>query len=352
MPINISDHIISSTAIARTALQQLDYLSGHNSRVLFVLDTNLKLIGSVTDGDIRRGLLSGLEISQSVTCYMNNKFRYMYLNMVKQEEIKRFKQANIDLLPVLNLDGTIYKLLDLKLHETIIPVSAFIMAGGRGERLRPLTDSIPKPMLMVGSKPILEHNIDRLIRFGVEKFYISVRYKAEIIKEHFGDGSQKGVNIEYVEEKEPLGTAGAIALAKSIPHDEILLMNSDVLTTLDFASFYGHFVSNAAMISAASIPYTINIPYGVFELADDSNIFSIKEKPSYTYYSNAGIYLIQKSVLELIPKNKLYNATDLITDAIRNQLKVVSFPILGYWLDIGRQEDFIKAQIDIKHLDL
>jgi NDP-sugar pyrophosphorylase family protein len=269
-----------------------------------------------------------------------------------QNKLKQYKSAGVDLLPVVSQDLTINSILDLKSHHSIIPVSAFIMAGGRGERMRPLTDSTPKPLLRVGDKPILEHNIDRLIQYGVEEFFISIRYLGDSIKQYFGDGHRKGIRIQYVEEIEPLGTAGALSLASEFSNETILLMNSDLLTTLDFADFFLHFQNSAAQISASSIPYTVNIPYGVFEIDQMENVLSLREKPSYTYYSNAGIYLLKKDMLSIIPSGKLYNATDLMEDAIRKNMKVVNFPILGYWLDIGKQEDFVKAQLDIKHLDL
>jgi dTDP-glucose pyrophosphorylase len=352
MAISISDYIIQSTANARAALQQLNDLSSRLSRVLFVINEGGKLLGTITDGDIRRGLLSGHEISEMVTLYMNKQFRSVFSHSLKQGDIKSYKESSVDLLPVLHADGSIESILDLKAYQTIIPASAFIMAGGRGERLRPLTDTIPKPLLRVGDKPILEHNMDRLMRYGIEEFYISIRYLGDAIRQYFGDGRRKGIRIHYVDELQPLGTAGALSLADTFENDTILLMNSDLLTTLDFADFYEHFLSTDADISAASIPYTVNVPYGVFELGDQHDVVSLKEKPVYTYYSNAGIYLLKRSMIELIPSQKLYNATDLITDGIKHQKKVVNFPILGYWLDIGKQEDFLKAQLDIKHLDL
>jgi dTDP-glucose pyrophosphorylase len=352
MAINLKEYLIDATANGRAALQQLDFLSSRTSRVLFVINEDKKLLGSITDGDIRRGLLAGCEISDSVTKFMNRKYRYTYNQVLPQIEIKRYKSNSIDLLPVVSQDFTIHSIIDLKTHQSIVPVSAFIMAGGRGERMRPLTDSLPKPLLKVGDKPILEHNIDRLIRYGVEEFIISVRYLGGAIRDYFGDGQRKGIRIRYVEEIEPLGTAGALSLSENFIHDTILLMNSDLLTTLDFGDFYSHFQSVTAHLSAASIPYTVNIPYGVFEIGGDEAVLALKEKPSYTYYSNAGIYLLSKSILTLIPKGRHYNATDLIEDAIRHEYKVVNFPILGYWLDIGKQEDFVKAQLDIKHLDL
>src|SRR5688572_2471567 len=174
MPLNTHDYLIQSTANARTALQRLDYLSSRESRVLFVVNEDMKLLGTITDGDIRRGLLAGHEIGELVTSYMNKQFKYVYSHAFKQSDVKRFKDNSVDILPLLNQNETIHSILDLKTHHTIIPATAFIMAGGRGERLRPLTDAIPKPLLKVGEKPILEHNIDRLIRYGIEEFYISI----------------------------------------------------------------------------------------------------------------------------------------------------------------------------------
>ena len=223
------------------------------------------------------------------------------------------------------------------------------MAGGRGERLRPLTDSIPKPLLRIDNKPIIEYNVERLSEFGVQTMFISLKYLGEQIENYFSDGSDRGLNIRYVNENEPLGTIGALGLMEDFEHDTLLVMNSDLLTNINFEDFYREFINKDADFGVASIPYQVNIPYAVLE-TDEEKVISFKEKPTYTYYSNAGIYLMKKEVIKHIPKNAFYNATDLMEQLISINKKVIFYPLLGYWLDIGRHEDFKKAQEDIKHI--
>ncbi len=224
------------------------------------------------------------------------------------------------------------------------------MAGGRGDRLRPLTDSAPKPMLKVGDKPILEHNLDRLISFGVSDIYISVKYMKEQIMDYFGNGENKGIKITYIEEDVPLGTLGALSLIEKLEHDDILVMNSDLLTNIDFEDFFNFYKSESATMALASIPYVVNIPYAVIQ-TDHHKVQSFSEKPSYTYYSNGGIYLMNAKLKGLIVRGEFFNATDLMDLVISDaKLSLVHYPLLGYWLDIGKHQDFVKAQEGIKHI--
>jgi NDP-sugar pyrophosphorylase family protein len=225
------------------------------------------------------------------------------------------------------------------------------MAGGRGSRMMPLTEHRPKPLLPVGDKPIIEHNVDRLIQFGFNKIYISVNYLGEQIKEYFGDGSSKGIAIDYVCEDEPMGTIGCVSLLREVGQKALLVMNSDLLTDIDFGSLYDEFSSSGADLAVASTPYHVDLPYAVMEIENDS-IRSLQEKPRYTYFANAGIYLMKTSLLEMVPSGSFYNSTDLIQQAVASGKNVMNFPIVGYWLDIGRITDYAKAQEDIKYLQL
>jgi NDP-sugar pyrophosphorylase family protein len=224
------------------------------------------------------------------------------------------------------------------------------MAGGKGTRLQPLTNDIPKPLLPVGDKTIMEHNVDRLVEFGIDDFWFSVNYLGEKIKDFFGSGKEKNLSINYVWEDTPLGTIGAISKIDNLKHEDVLVTNSDILTNLDYEQFYLDFKRSNADLSIASIPYNVNIPYAVLEKDEDGTIRGFKEKPTYTYYSNGGIYLMKKSVFSLIPKNTFYNATDLIEKLLSINKKVVSFSLEGYWLDVGKHDDYKKAQIDINKI--
>jgi NDP-sugar pyrophosphorylase family protein len=225
------------------------------------------------------------------------------------------------------------------------------MAGGKGERLLPLTKSTPKPMLKVGDKPIIEHNIDQLKAYGIQNFHISINYLGHIISDYFKDGTTKGIQIEYIKEDRPMGTLGAVSCVEKYTKEDVLIMNSDLLTNIDFADFYNEFKNQDADMAVATIPYHVDLPYAIMEL-DGVKVTSFKEKPRYTYFANAGIYLVKASVTELIPKDSFYDATDLMESLIQKGKKLINYPILGYWLDIGKPEDFARAQKDISHLHL
>jgi dTDP-glucose pyrophosphorylase len=345
--IDKDQHIIGANISLKEALKKLNSLGANLT--LFVIDEQEKLCGVITDGDIRRGLVNGITIEDPVKDVMNRNFRSVHYKRYTLKSIKEYKQSGIKLLPVLDDDSKVIRLINLDITHTIIPADAVIMAGGRGERLRPLTDNTPKPMLHVGDKPIIEHNIDRIISYGISNIYISLKYLGHKIKDHFKNGEGKGVNINYVTEIEPLGTIGAVSMVKSFGNDTILIMNSDILTNIDLEDFYINFIEQDAAMSIAAIGYTVNVPYAVLEM-NDSQVSSLKEKPDYTFHSNTGIYLLKKEYLKYIPENVFFNATDLIEKLISLKHKVVTYPMLGYWLDIGRPEDYIKAQEDVKHI--
>jgi len=343
---NFTNYTIPKQASCLEALEKLD--QEKSNQTLFVLDDNDRLIGTVTDGDIRRGLIKGLNLESPVFqfCYPN----FIYINKkIDVSNIHRLKKEGIKVLPKLNALGQIEKVYDLSRLNSILPLHAVIMAGGKGERLRPLTDKTPKPMLLLGDKPIIEHNIDRLISFGIETITISVCYLSDQIISYFGDGSSKGISINYIEEDEPLGTIGCVAQIDRIDHEAVLVLNSDVFTNIDFEDFFLAFEKENANMAVASIPYSVDIPYAIMEL-NDNCITSFKEKPKNTYYANAGIYLIKKECLALIPKNSFFNATDLMDTIMANNGKLIHSPITGYWIDIGKHDDYNKAKEIMRHL--
>jgi NDP-sugar pyrophosphorylase family protein len=230
-----------------------------------------------------------------------------------------------------------------------LPIDAVIMAGGRGQRLKPLTDKTPKPLLKVGNKPIMEHNLNRLAMYGIDDFWVSLKYLGEQIEAYFGTGKQKNINIEYVWENESLGTIGAVGRIENFKHNYVLVTNSDLLTNIDYEQFFLEFIKEDADLAVLTIPYQVAIPYAVLEI-QKGEVKSLKEKPTYTFFSNGGIYLMKKEITRLIPHNKFYNATDFIEEMIRQNKKIISFPFSGYWLDIGKYEDFEKAQTDIDNI--
>ncbi len=339
-----------NTATAREALQVINTLAIPNM-ALFITDTNNKLLGTITDGDIRRGLLNNFSINDEALKFANLNFKYLTQDEDNFEKVKLLKSKNIRFAPIICETTTkIIDVIDLDNIKAILPVDAVLMAGGIGERLKPLTNNTPKPMLIVGDKPIIIRNIDRLKSYGVSNFHVSVRYLAEQIEQGIKTHSNTNANFNFVYEDKPLGTIGSINLIKEFKNNTILLMNSDLLTNIDFDDFYQKFIDSNADMQVATIPYNVDVPYAVMEITKDSRVTAFKEKPRYTYYSNAGIYLFKKELIKHIPENEKFDATHFMEIVIKQNKILNSYPIIDYWLDIGRLEDFYKAQEDIKHL--
>lgn len=346
---NYKDHLIPRSATIIEALAKLDVLA--TDAILFVVGEEQRLLGSLTDGDVRRGLLKGKELDNLVIDYIQASPKSVKKDNYSLSEIIELRNKNFKVLPVLDSEGRIINVINFGHQKSYLPVDALVMAGGRGSRLSPLTDTIPKPLLKVGDKAIIDHNIDRLRSYGIDDFHLSVRYLGEQLEEHYGQRDIKGVRISFVREEEPLGTLGAASLIKDFHHDYVLITNSDILTTLDYEDFFLYFLDKEADMAVATIPYQVNVPYAVMETSNN-HVISFKEKPTYTYYSNGGIYLVKKDLLKNIPAHTFYNATDLMEQLIADGGKLVSYPIRQYWLDVGKHEDFEKAQQDIKHLNL
>jgi len=339
---------ISDKSTIKEALARLNEI-GIAFNVLFVVDSDNKLKGSITDGDIRRGLLNNSHINDSVEMIFNPNCKKISKDAIDNHLIRKYKNTGIKILPVVNDREQVVNVFNINDYKEIVPADAIIMAGGKGERLLPLTKDLPKPLLPVGGKPIIEHNIDRLINYGFQHIHISVNYLADKICDYFGDGDKKGVSIKYIRESKPLGTIGAASLVESYVHDTLLLMNSDLLTNIDFADLYSEFILSGADMAVATIPHHVDLPYAILELHDNT-VASLKEKPRYTYFANAGIYLFKKELLQYLPYGEYFNATDLMEKVIAENKKLIHFPVLGYWLDIGRMNDYHKAQEDFKHI--
>tara|TARA_B100000508_G_scaffold141091_1_gene146346 strand:+ start:82746 stop:83795 length:1050 start_codon:yes stop_codon:yes gene_type:complete len=348
--IDYKKHFISPDTSVREVLKTLNTLAPHI--ICFVVDEHDTLLGSVTDGDIRRGLINGKELDDQIIELVQKDPYKLERNKLIPETYRDLKNKRLKLIPLVDEENRVIDILNLEDYHSFLPMDAVIMAGGKGTRLRPLTENTPKPLLKVGDKPIIEHTIDRLIKFGIQRIYISINYLGEQLVDYFGDGSQKGIEIKYIEEDEFYGTAGALKLVNDgFNHNHLLFMNSDLLTDVDFESIFNTLIEKSGNMIVSTIPYDVKVPYGVVE-TEGQEIKALKEKPTYTYYSNAGIYIIDQEALDHIPVNEFYNATDLIEDLIKENKKVINFPIHSYWLDIGKHHDFEKAQQDIKHLKL
>ncbi len=344
---NFKDHLLKSGSTIKEALIKLDTLG--KDAIVFIVDNDNVLLGSLTDGDVRRGLIKGITIDHKVDEIIQSTPRYIRKEEQDINKVIEYREGNFRVIPIIDKDSKIVNVINFREMRSYLPIDALIMAGGRGQRLRPLTDTTPKPLLKVGDKPIMEHNVDRLALYGIDDFWISVKYLGEQIENYFSDGSSKSVNMKYVWETEPLGTIGAIASIDDFGHDYILVTNSDLLTNLDYEHFFLNFINQKADFAVVTIPYQVNIPYAVLE-TEETKIKSFREKPTYTYYSNGGIYLMKKEILKYVPKDTFFNATDLMETLIAKNYNVVSYPLSGYWLDIGKHEDFEQAQKDIKQI--
>lgn len=345
---DFSKNIIAQNAPFKQALQQLNEVPF--TLTLFVIDEANRLVGTLTDGDIRRGILKNISTEGTVKDFIHTNFKFIRKAGYTLDDVEYFRKMNIHIIPILDEDNTIIRIIDLSKKQSLLPIDGVIMAGGKGTRLRPLTLDTPKPLLKVGNKPIIEYNIDRLNDFGIYNLTISIKYLGQQLIDYFGDGKDKGMNIGYVEEDEPLGTMGAVGLIEHIENPYVLVMNSDLLTNIDYELFFKALTEKDGDMIVATTPYEVKIPYGVIE-TDGEQITTLKEKPTYTYYSNAGIYIFKKEYVDLIPKNEHFNATDLLEKLIEMGKKVLHYPILGYWLDIGKPHDYEKAQKDIHHIN-
>ena len=340
-------YIVPDTATIKDGLIALNNLSS-DIQTLFVVNATEQLIGTVTDGDIRRGLIDGKAVTESIKEVFFSEFRYINEEDKDVLKIKEYRNKNIELLPCLNSEMQLVKVYNLKRKKSILPIDAVLMAGGKGERLRPLTEVTPKPLLKVGEKAIIDYNVESLVSYGVENINVTVNYLGEQIEKHY-EKPIEGIHVNCIREPNYLGTIGSVRFVENLHNDTVLVMNSDLFTNIDFEDFYLHFIKNEADMSVAAVPYSFSIPYGVFDL-DGRNILGITEKPVKNYYANAGIYLIRRNLLDLIPDDTFFNATDFIDLLVSAGKKVIRFPLLGYWIDIGKHDDFRKAQDFVKHL--
>ena len=350
MTINWQKVVIESSVSIKNALKVIDKEA---LRVALVVE-NDKLIGMVTDGDVRRGILQGIELSATVSQIMNTNPISANVSLSSHDLKALMQSRKILSLPLVDDEG---KLVGLKtLYDTLIiekrenPI--FIMAGGFGTRLKPLTDNCPKPMLKVGGKPMLETLINNFKNHGFYKFYISTHYLPEVIMNYFGDGSDFDVEITYVHEEEPLGTGGALSLLpNTLPKEPLIMINGDILTNVDFGKVLDFHIKQNSDATMCVRDYEIKVPFGVIE-GEGHEITAMVEKPTYRYFVNAGIYVISNNIINSLLKNEHLDMPSLFELKQLEGMRTLKFPIHEYWLDVGRHDDFKKAQVDILTLDI
>lgn len=344
---SLQQHLISVNDHVRKALQSLDELA--SDAILFAIDDEGKLVGSLTDGDIRRGLIKGQGVEDSIVDFIQPNPKYLVKGQYEIDKLVVWRSQNFKIIPVVDADRRVLDIVNFRLQRSYLPIDAVIMAGGKGTRLRPLTLETPKPLLRVGGKPIVEYNVERLKAFGIKNITLSIKYLGQQLIDYFGDGSDRDIAIRYVTEDSPLGTIGAVGLVEHFVNDYVLVMNSDLLTTINYEDLFRDMLRHDADMIVATTPYVVQVPYGIVE-TDGDQIIDLREKPTYTYYANAGIYIVKREHLSLIPAGEKYNATDLMSALYTSGNKVVHHPILDYWLDIGKPHDYKKAQEDISHI--
>lgn len=345
----IQKHIIEHTRPLHEALGALNALSGTGTMTLFVTGGR-RMLGSLTDGDVRRALLAGIGLDAPVRDAMHTPARAVPAPAASPDNVLHYKmlrQKGITIVPVVDNDGNIVDMVDLRATRTRLPLSAILMAGGKGERLRPMTLTTPKPLLKIEGKAIIDYNIEALAECGVSDITVTTRYLAEQIHEHFRL-PVAGVQVKCVTEDKPLGTIGSAALVRVEGDGNTLVMNSDLLTTVSFEEMYLRHIREDADITVAVIPYQVSVPFAIIT-TDGPQITGIEEKPAYSYFANAGIYIFANRLLRSLPTDRRTDATDLIADTIAAGGKVVYSPVNGTWLDVGSPADFEQASQLMRH---
>jgi dTDP-glucose pyrophosphorylase len=324
-------------------------LNQESLRIVMVVDDDERLIGSITDGDIRRGLISQLPMNTLLTEIMHKNPIVALAGDDKSNILAKMKELDLLQIPIVDSDGRIVGLETLQhlIEKKKFNNPVFLMAGGFGKRLAPLTNNTPKPLLKVGSKPILENILNQFIASGFHNFYISTHYKAEMVRNHFGNGSDWGVSITYLHEETPLGTAGGLGLLpKNIIDLPILMMNGDLLTKIDFKELLNFHLEEGGDATMCTREYDFQVPYGVIK-TNGQYASSIVEKPIHKFFVNAGVYVISPPMLDTIDGVSYLDMPDLLQKKIDSSGQVNVFPVHEYWLDIGQMEQFDQAQMDI-----
>jgi dTDP-glucose pyrophosphorylase/CBS domain-containing protein len=336
--------IIAPEVSISEAMAQLDKAA---TGVLLICDKFRHLLGLLTDGDFRRAILQRKPLSEPCATIASSQPITAPVSVSSSEALRLMREHDISQLPVLDGEGNVQRLI---LSKDLVPnrklaLSAVVMAGGFGTRLMPLTEKVPKPMLPVGGRPLLELTIARLRRAGIKNVNVTTHYLPETISDYFGTGETFGVRLNYLQEEHPLGTAGGIQLLKQFD-DTMLVINGDVITGAPFGAMLDYHRAYHADLTIGVRKYEVQVPFGVVE-CEDVHVKALEEKPCLSFFINAGTYLLEPAVRDFIPAGQRFDMTELISKLIEAGRIVVSFPITEYWLDMGRHEDYAKAQQDV-----
>jgi len=339
--IDLQEIIVQPNTSIKRVLEIIDKSS---KQIVLVVDKNKKLIGTVNDGDVRRGLLKGVSLEDTVKNIYHRNPTVANVNDSKKNILRLATSKKLHQIPLIDSNGQLVGLdiLDELIDSNNKKNKVVIMVGGLGTRLRPLTEKTPKAMLHVGKKPILQTIIEKFSNYGFNEVILSVNYKSHIIQDFFGDGSKFGVKIDYILEEKRMGTAGALSLLKEKMAGPFIVMNGDLLTNVNFEHLLDFHTANNAVATMCVREYDFQVPYGVVNV-ENGIIKAIEEKPIHKFFVSAGIYMLDSQCIDLIPKGDYYDMPTLFEQIIRQGEKTVSFPLREYWLDIGRIEEYEKA---------
>lgn len=350
---NVESYLVSLETTIRDAIASIDR---NGKGIVLVVNKERKLLGTISDGDIRRAILRGVNLDLAVQSLLAENKKITGHGPITAREgtsdaelLQLMNKAEVRQIPIVDEEDRVKHVAFLNdlVRDYELPIRAVVMAGGFGTRLRPLTDNTPKPMLHIGDRPILERTIEQLKKTGINRISLTTHYKPEIISDHFGNGTGFGVDINYVHEDQPLGTAGAIGLLEDTG-EPFLMINGDILTHVDFRAMLKHHNKHNAALTVGVCSYELQVPYGVIQ-CQGAEVFGVSEKPKVQFLVNAGIYLVGPGMRNYIPAGRKFDMTDLIQSLVAGNRKVVSFPIVEYWLDVGRPGDYERAQEDVKN---
>jgi dTDP-glucose pyrophosphorylase len=339
--------VAEDTALIET-LRRID----EGNLQLAVVERDGKIVGTVTDGDVRRALLSGVGLDASVAQVMNRTPIVAPAGISNAAALTLMRRHSIHQLPIVDAEG---RVIEVKLIDDLAVLApsddnwVVLMAGGLGSRLKPLTNEMPKPLLRIGDKPILETVLTGFIKAGFGKFFISINYRAEMIRDYFGDGSAWGVEINYLEERERLGTAGALSLLPQRPTQPFFVMNGDLLTTVNFEQMLKYHREHKAFSTVCVREHSITVPFGVVDF-EDHRLIGIREKPTQKFFVNAGVYLLDPGILDHIDTNEVVDMPTLIERTIVLGKSSVGFPLREYWIDVGRLDDLQRASDEFQRI--
>lgn len=316
-------------------------------QIALVVNENGQLLGTVTDGDVRRAILKHMSLDEAVTMVMNPAPCFVYCEQSRENAILLMKSKKLHQIPVLD-EG--HHVVGLEIADELFTPSTrdnwvLLMAGGLGRRLEPLTENCPKPLLKVGDKPILETILESFVEQGFRHFYISVNYKAEMIEKHFGNGSRWAVEIEYLHENKSLGTAGALGLLLNKPQNPLLMMNGDILTKMNYGKLLDFHQKNQTEATLCVKEYNNQVPYGVVTIKKN-RLLKIEEKPQQRFFISGGIYVFNPTVLDYVPPGSTLDVPVLLKTLLTKEKEIAVFPIREYWIDIGRLDDYERANND------